>query len=451
MAEEVKKLRSALQKEELQEELSRQLTLFEKMAVENNKLRSDLYKANAKCKDLEAKMEELRSRSSDSRLLKCESGRDLNSQESPSGTGCQLPAAGPSCCSRNLEEIQTLRKRLTEALAVGAAAFHAAVIQDDVEKLKKLLAKGFDIHSQYVREQTSGHLVIPYRRRSAEQFLVDANATNDFQDDNGCAPLHKAAFWERVETLKKLLATGAKTGLQNNDGKTLLRLALDSRKVAIAELLLEADDLQDGSENTPLCLAAKGGYASIVKKLLSRGASPHIRNDERRQPLNCALMRGHDAVVKLILAMCAWKDISMDWQEMQLPKNQVQRYMELFSDYRAEIRRMKEVRIGESRVSFYDVLRRPASKVAPYLRIVDIRHAYRCNIATRVFPDYADLIIPRLRKIEERRLLMDQCLICFPVLVRQLPPFPLTCIDIVLSYLDVGGMRNLVFATQFES
>lgn len=73
----------------------------------------------------------------------------------------------------------------------------------------------------------------------------------------------------------------------------------------VADYLLEkgtqvnARSEKDGK--TPLWLAAKGGNTGIIRKLLEKGASPHIADQEGRTPLHMAAANGDEESVRLLL------------------------------------------------------------------------------------------------------------------------------------------------------
>lgn len=59
-------------------------------------------------------------------------------------------------------------------------------------------------------------------------------------------------------------------------------------------------DKQDAEGNTPLHLAAGGGFIEVVKELLEQGASPTVENKQGLTPLHLAAKGGHREVVKLL-------------------------------------------------------------------------------------------------------------------------------------------------------
>jgi len=56
----------------------------------------------------------------------------------------------------------------------------------------------------------------------------------------------------------------------------------------------------DGTDRTPLHIAAEEGHYEMVKLLISHGAGVDIRDTGSQTPSDLALVRGHRDVVKLL-------------------------------------------------------------------------------------------------------------------------------------------------------
>jgi len=105
----------------------------------------------------------------------------------------------------------------------------------------------------------------------------------------------------------------------SDDATTPDHPALDPRAVALAQDLLDDAregrterlaqhldagvpvELTDASGNTLLMLAAYHGHAGTVAALIARGAVVDALNDRGQSPLAGAVLKGEDAVVRVLL------------------------------------------------------------------------------------------------------------------------------------------------------
>jgi len=115
------------------------------------------------------------------------------------------------------------------------------------------------------------------------EMLLEAGAVCNAADNMAMTPLHSAADVDDATIMEKLTAT-------------------ETGKAAI--------DLQDEDGCTPLHHAAYAGRAEIVKVLLAAGAAPSVANGEGKTPLEeCEAQSdggdGFVAVKELLTAACA--------------------------------------------------------------------------------------------------------------------------------------------------
>jgi ankyrin repeat protein len=76
------------------------------------------------------------------------------------------------------------------------------------------------------------------RSRSVE-LLLDAGASIDGKDGDGCTPLHLAAYNGYVETARVLVTNGASIDIANRFGRTPLHYAVSEGRLALAQMLRE--------------------------------------------------------------------------------------------------------------------------------------------------------------------------------------------------------------------
>jgi ankyrin repeat protein len=118
--------------------------------------------------------------------------------------------------------------------------------------------------------------------------------------------LQWAAHWNDLETVKLLLAAGAKPNVANRYGVTPLHEAATIGSSAIVAALLRAGAQADaayGDGETALMLAARAGSVESVTLLIEAGADANAAEKFRGQTaLMLAAAENHAAVVKALLA-----------------------------------------------------------------------------------------------------------------------------------------------------
>lgn len=143
------------------------------------------------------------------------------------GADIEACAATTSCCST--------------PLTLAAASGHTAVIQ-------ALLAAGADVNAAPGRKWTALHCACASGRPGVVPVLVAAGAAVDARDELGAVPLHYAVLYERgLPAIQELLAAGADI------------------------------ELQGGSQETPLHMAARTGRQEAVQLLVAAGAHKEAR------------------------------------------------------------------------------------------------------------------------------------------------------------------------------
>ena len=131
-------------------------------------------------------------------------------------------------------------------------------------------------------------------------------------DVDGSTPLQWAAHWNDVETVKLLLAAGAKATVANRYGVTPLHEAATIGSAPVIAALLRAGAQASatyGEGETALMLAARAGSLESVKLLLEAGADVNASESFRGQTaLMLAAVENHADVVKALIAAGAKPD-----------------------------------------------------------------------------------------------------------------------------------------------
>ncbi|KAI8711298.1 HET domain-containing protein [Fusarium sp. LHS14.1] len=150
-------------------------------------------------------------------------------------------------------------------------------------------------------------------------LLSTAGIDVNIRDRWGVTSLMLAAWRDRAEVVKRLLASGGDPNVQDNEGNTALSFTFQSEP-EVTRLLLGAPgvktDLPNNKGRTPLSLAAEAGEVERVEILLGcEGVNPDTRDNRRRSPLSWAFdeddfrrsygLEERKAVVKLLLRIPA--------------------------------------------------------------------------------------------------------------------------------------------------
>ncbi|OBT56760.1 hypothetical protein VE04_03932 [Pseudogymnoascus sp. 24MN13] len=124
------------------------------------------------------------------------------------------------------------------------------------------------------------HLAAYFGKLSIIRLVLSTSPEDaDLLNNNAQAPLHIAASEGHAEVVGELLRLGANATQQDNDGRTVLHVAVLKGRLNIVRLLLRSVDAQgiismaDNAGKTPLHLAVMQGRNQIVQVLLERGAN----------------------------------------------------------------------------------------------------------------------------------------------------------------------------------
>ena len=204
-----------------------------------------------------------------------------------------------------------------------------AVIQDYVEVVKVLLAKGAgkakardllslilllihtDPHSdpnQSCKDGTTPLLVSALHGK-LESFkrLLSAGADPALLAADGESTIYSASIGGHADLVKFLLATGGDPNQSRiSNGWSPLHVSAREGKLDVVKALLangaEVDraTLDDGS--TALHLAAENGHVEVVTRLIVAGASISLaRSSDKKTPLHCACKKGRVDVIAVLL------------------------------------------------------------------------------------------------------------------------------------------------------
>jgi ankyrin repeat protein len=159
--------------------------------------------------------------------------------------------------------------------ADGMTALHWAVLHDDVDVVKQLLAAGADSKAANRYGVTPLELACTNGRAAVVQMLLDAGADPNHELAGGATALMIAARTGRPEPVKALLARGAKVNAREHRQQTALMWAAAEGHADVVDLLLKAaadyrTPLKSGF--TPFFFAVREGRYDVVQTLIRAGA-----------------------------------------------------------------------------------------------------------------------------------------------------------------------------------
>ena len=185
---------------------------------------------------------------------------------------------------------------------------HYAAINDDLEIVKELVAKGTYIDVINTRQMSPLDFAIANVNIDIVQFLLQSGACPQIKN-NYRGPLHDAVK-KSLRIVELLLDYNANINcVCNNELRyqcvTPLHIATIFNKVETVKLLLNRGatvDCRAKNNITPLHMAVENGYLTIVKLLIDHGASINFAGDlETYTPLHFAINKGNSQLVSLLL------------------------------------------------------------------------------------------------------------------------------------------------------
>jgi len=194
----------------------------------------------------------------------------------------------------------------SSAHAAPADDFFRAVISDNPGTVERLIERGFDPNTPDAKQQRG--LIIALREpspRVAKVLIASPKTDVDAANGSDETPLMMAALKGRKEFVDQLLARDAAV---NKTGWAPLHYAATSGQVEIMKLLLERYafiDAQSPNGTTPLMMAAMYGSAEAVKLLLDEGADITMKNQQGMTALDFARRGNRPDAIELLSAAAA--------------------------------------------------------------------------------------------------------------------------------------------------
>jgi TolB-like protein len=115
-----------------------------------------------------------------------------------------------------------------------------AVITDDIETMKSLIATGSDVNEKGAYNYSLLHWAAQYGRTEIARLLIEKGADINLRAEYYGTPLIVATYCGSKEIVKMLLEKGANTTTTDGEGKTALNYAVQYKLPEIARMLQNA-------------------------------------------------------------------------------------------------------------------------------------------------------------------------------------------------------------------
>ncbi len=158
--------------------------------------------------------------------------------------------------------------------------FFISIKQDRTDVMQNLLARGFDVNTRDPNGEHALTLAIKEPSPAVIELLLNWKKTDlDARNKADESPLMMAALKGQASLVTRLVERGADV---NKPGWAPLHYAATLGHIDILNFLLENHAYIDASSpngSTPLMMAALYGTPSAVKLLLEAGADPRLTNN----------------------------------------------------------------------------------------------------------------------------------------------------------------------------
>ncbi|CAN0220336.1 unnamed protein product [Ectocarpus sp. 6 AP-2014] len=156
-----------------------------------------------------------------------------------------------------------------------------------------LLDKGADMESFGYAGMRALHHACSCSHEGCIALLLDRGADANGADEYGNTGLHYAAARGVLNIIIRLISSGAEPDVANVQGSTPLQKACAfGQNAVVKKLIIEKGSevgRSDKDNNTPLHIAARSGFGSLVSLLLDLGAPMQVANKAGKSPKDVAL------------------------------------------------------------------------------------------------------------------------------------------------------------------
>ncbi|XP_037281744.2 transient receptor potential cation channel subfamily A member 1 homolog [Rhipicephalus microplus] len=191
----------------------------------------------------------------------------------------------------------------------GNSPLLGAVDSGSVEVVKLLLGRGADIESRNNDDRNVLHMAVLSKNEDVLQLLLAVKGSEHLinrKDCDGDTPLHHAARNAFLDIVQVLLKHGARASAKNSSEETTLHAACHYNfPNVVREIVKQNARLVNETDihwNTPLHVAAQGGFSETAAILIEAGAYLEAKNYYEWTPLTVACKNGDFDTVSNLLA-----------------------------------------------------------------------------------------------------------------------------------------------------
>ncbi|MEO7651981.1 MAG: ankyrin repeat domain-containing protein [Bryobacteraceae bacterium] len=261
-------------------------------------------------------------KSAESKLIKRLAGGDGGLQMPPTGA---LPTEEIAILRAWIDQGADFRIEVQEEaplkpLAPKVAAIISAVRGADTHAVEKLLAEDASlVKATDLAGSTPLHHAAGFGPLATVKLLLDKGADVMAKNKRKSTPL----FWgiHDEEKVRLLLSRGDSLNVQQVDGRTPVYQAATMARTKVLRLLLEkgADpNIASANGQTPLMVASGRGDAEAMRLLIDKGAKVDVRNGAGSTALLAAAGNGNPAAVRLLLDKGADPNVATKKKEIAL-------------------------------------------------------------------------------------------------------------------------------------
>ncbi|XP_020291567.1 uncharacterized protein LOC109858571 [Pseudomyrmex gracilis] len=322
----------------------------------------------------------------------------------------------------------------------GVTPMCLAVERRYVDGIKMFMDRGVNVETLF--GTYSLHDAIVNKEIEIAELLLNRGANVNASNRYGVTPLCLAVKGGHVDVVKMLMDRGANVFAKTLDGSTLLHYA---KNMKIAELLLNHGANVNASNKygfTPLSFAVETSPVEVVAMLLDRGANINVISYKDYYDSSSRIYRGEIAeclkqhIVKL-------KAANLFVSEQLLSMSSNYEIRDLQDKCEREVAFMKNEKISNTSISFYDILIKDTNLEAIYMKNENVVQVLRSDEYKTKFPIYFSMIKNQFRNGMKRKELLEQGIKIFYFFCN-FPELPLECIEQIFSYLRDDDIRILI-------